>query len=83
MAGTAVDAPVQLSADEMPGAFRRGELSPVEVLDSLIERVAKTSEVNAVAEEMFDEAHDVARAAEARYAGKARRPGRSKASRSR
>lgn len=63
-----------LSADEMLGAFRRRELSPVEVLDSLIERVAKTSEVNAVAEEMFDEAHDVARAAEARYAGKGPAP---------
>ncbi|MFF6787046.1 amidase family protein [Streptomyces sp. NPDC012510] len=63
-----------LSADEMLGAFRRRELAPVEVLDSLIERVAKTSEVNAVAEEMFDEAHDVARAAEARYAGKGPAP---------
>ncbi|WP_247240761.1 hypothetical protein [Streptomyces scabiei] len=72
-----------LSAEEMLGAFRRRELSPVEVLDSLIERVSKTGEVNAVAEEMFDEAHEVARAAEARYAGKGPAPGRSKVSRSR
>ena len=63
-----------LSAENMLSAFRERTLSPVEVLDSLVARVAKSDRVNAVAEEMFDTAYDAARTAEARYAGRGPEP---------
>ena len=50
--------------------FRGRELSPVELVQAVIERAeAVEPAINAFAETRFDEALDAARAAEARYAG--------------
>jgi len=58
-----------LSATEALAKFRGKELSPVELLQAVIARAAIVEpEINAFAEERFDEALDAAKAAEARYA---------------
>ena len=50
--------------------FRRGDLSPVELMDATIRRIeAVDPAVNALPVRFFDEALEGARAAEARYAG--------------
>jgi Asp-tRNA(Asn)/Glu-tRNA(Gln) amidotransferase A subunit family amidase len=59
-----------LSATEALAMFRSKELSPVELVEAVIERAQAVEPViNAFAERRFDEAIDAARAAEARYAG--------------
>ncbi len=58
-----------LSASDALLLFRSKELSPVELLESLIERSSKIeSKVNAFADTYFDEALTRARAAEGKYA---------------
>ena len=59
-----------LSAADTLAAFRSKELSPVEYLEALIERVeACEPHLNAVADRRYDEARAEARAAADRYAG--------------
>jgi aspartyl-tRNA(Asn)/glutamyl-tRNA(Gln) amidotransferase subunit A len=59
-----------LSAADALEMFRTKELSPVELLEALIERAGKVEPtINAFAEERFDEALEAARQAESRYAG--------------
>ena len=58
-----------LSATEALALFRGQELSPVELVQAVIERAEAVEPViNAFAEARFDEALEAARAAEARYA---------------
>ncbi|MEO8267490.1 MAG: amidase [Ilumatobacteraceae bacterium] len=60
-----------LSAHETLTLFRRGELSPMEHLESMIEQIeTHDSVVNAVVDRRYDEARSEARAAEQRYLGK-------------
>ncbi len=57
-----------LSATEARALFHRRELSPVELLQALIERAEQIGpQVNAFTEQLLDEAFDQARQAEARY----------------
>ncbi|MBB3664500.1 aspartyl-tRNA(Asn)/glutamyl-tRNA(Gln) amidotransferase subunit A [Prauserella sediminis] len=64
-----------LTATDALALFRSRELSPVELLDAVIERAAKTEPViNAHCEELFDEAREAARASEARYLGRGEPP---------
>jgi len=59
-----------LTAVAAVDAFRRRELSPVELLDAVVARTAKVEpQVNAITEELLDEAYAAAREAEGRYAG--------------
>ena len=61
-----------LSATDALAKFRSKELSPVELLEAVIARAeAVEPAINAFAESRFDEALDAAKAAEARYAGRA------------
>ncbi len=58
-----------LTATEASEMFRRRELSPVELLDALVARTAQTEPViNAVTEELLDEAYAAARESEGRFA---------------
>lgn len=58
-----------LSATDAIARFRDGTLSPVELLDALIERIdASEPALNAVCDRRFDEARDEAIASTARYA---------------
>lgn len=58
-----------MPATEALGLFRKKKLSPVELLDAVIARAEATKEkVNAFTYTHFDEARDLARKAEARYA---------------
>ena len=58
-----------LSATEVLKRFKSGSLSPVEYLDTLIERAQQTEPtINAFAFTRFDEAREQAKQAEARYA---------------
>ncbi|HEX9554073.1 MAG TPA: amidase [Streptosporangiaceae bacterium] len=60
-----------LSATDALAMFRNRELSPVELMEAVIARAeAVEPAINAFAESRFDEAIVVARAAEARYAGR-------------
>ncbi|MDI2126327.1 amidase [Yinghuangia seranimata] len=60
-----------LPATEALALFRARELSPVELLDAVLERARATEPVvNAVVETLHDEAYAAAREAEARYMGK-------------
>jgi aspartyl-tRNA(Asn)/glutamyl-tRNA(Gln) amidotransferase subunit A len=64
-----------LSARESLHLFRRGELSPMELLESLIEQIETHDPVlNAVVDRRYDEARAEARAAEQRYLGKGDAP---------
>lgn len=64
-----------LSATEALGLFKSGDLSPVELMQSVIERSEEVEpEINAFAEQMFDRALEQAREAESRYAGKGADP---------
>jgi len=64
-----------LSAHETLEMFRRGDLSPMEHLESLIEQVETHDAVlNAVVDRRYDEARAEARAAEQRYLGKGDAP---------
>ncbi|RYP88278.1 amidase [Nocardioides guangzhouensis] len=59
-----------LTATRARDLFRRRELSPVELLDAVNTRIDKTEPiVNALTEEMREEAYASAREAERRYAG--------------
>ncbi len=59
-----------LSATEAIAHFRARELSPVELLQAIIDRTQKFEpHINAFTEEMFDEALAGAREAESRYLG--------------
>ncbi len=64
-----------LTAHETLDLFRRGELSPMEHLEGLIEQI-ETYEplLNAVVDRRYDEARTEARAAEQRYLGKGQPP---------
>jgi aspartyl-tRNA(Asn)/glutamyl-tRNA(Gln) amidotransferase subunit A len=64
-----------LSATEALARFRARELSPVELLQALIERAeAVELTINAFAETRYEAALEQAREAEARYAGKGETP---------
>lgn len=64
-----------LSATQALQAFRSRALSPVELLDALIERAEQVEPlVNAFAETMFEQARATAVEAERRYAGKGPEP---------
>lgn len=59
-----------LSATEAIAHFRARELSPVELLQAVVDRTQKFEpHINAFTEEMFDEALTGAREAESRYLG--------------
>jgi Asp-tRNA(Asn)/Glu-tRNA(Gln) amidotransferase A subunit family amidase len=65
-----------LSANEALALFRSKTLSPVELLDSLIDRIeAIEPQVNAVCDRRYDEARAEAAASADRYAGKGDAPG--------
>lgn len=69
--------PAHLSAVELRERFRRLDLSPVEVLHALADRIAasngdRTTGINAFTELLLDDALAAARAAEARYVAAAR-----------
>ncbi len=60
-----------LSAVEALAKFRSKELSPVELLDALIERIESTEgQINAVCDRRYDEARAEAAGSASRYAGK-------------
>jgi Asp-tRNA(Asn)/Glu-tRNA(Gln) amidotransferase A subunit family amidase len=64
-----------LSATDALAAFRARTLSPVELMQAVIDRTeAVDGTVNALCHRFFDEAMDQARAAEARYLGKGDAP---------
>jgi Asp-tRNA(Asn)/Glu-tRNA(Gln) amidotransferase A subunit family amidase len=64
-----------LSATEALAAFRARTLSPVELMQAVIDRTdAVDGVVNALCHRFFDEALDQARIAEARYMGKGEAP---------
>src|SRR5262245_43707909 len=64
-----------LSATDALAAFRDRTLSPVELMQAVIERTeAVDGVVNALCHRFFDEALEQARAAEARYMGKGEAP---------
>jgi len=57
-----------LSANDALGLFRSGALSPVELLDSVFARIdALNPQVNALTEQLVDEARQAAHTAELRY----------------
>jgi aspartyl-tRNA(Asn)/glutamyl-tRNA(Gln) amidotransferase subunit A len=59
-----------LSATEALRSFRARELSPVELVQAVIDRAEKVEPtINAFAQTLYDEALEQARGAEARYAG--------------
>ncbi len=59
-----------LSATEALSSFRARELSPVELVQAVIDRAEKVEPtINAFAQTLYDEALEQARGAEARYAG--------------
>jgi aspartyl-tRNA(Asn)/glutamyl-tRNA(Gln) amidotransferase subunit A len=59
-----------LAATEAKELFSKRELSPVELLDAVLARTEKVNPaVNALTEQMVDEAYESAREAERRYAG--------------
>jgi Asp-tRNA(Asn)/Glu-tRNA(Gln) amidotransferase A subunit family amidase len=61
--------PYQLTATESARLFRAGELSPVELLDSVVERTRQVEGVvNAVTEELLDTAYEAARRSESVFA---------------
>lgn len=63
-----------ISATDAIGLFRKGELSPVELLDAVLARIDRVEpQVNALTEVMREEAYEAARAAESAYLGKAGR----------
>lgn len=58
-----------LTAAEAGRLFRKRELSPVELLDEMVRRTKEVEPlVNAVTEELLDDAYDAARESEARFA---------------
>ncbi|MFI6585635.1 amidase [Embleya sp. NPDC050493] len=60
-----------MPATEALAAFRARELSPVELLDAVVERArAVEPVVNAVVETLHEQAYEAAREAERRYAGR-------------
>jgi aspartyl-tRNA(Asn)/glutamyl-tRNA(Gln) amidotransferase subunit A len=64
-----------LSANDVLALFRAKALSPVELLDALIDRIeAIEPQINAVADRRYDEARAEAAAAANRYAGKGDAP---------
>ena len=64
-----------LGAGEALSLFRTRELSPVEYLDALIERIeASEPTINAVADRRYDEARAEAEASAARYLGRGDSP---------
>ena len=64
-----------LSANEVLTLYRAKELSPVELLDALIERIeAIEPQINAVCDRRYDEARAEAAASADRYAGKGDAP---------
>jgi aspartyl-tRNA(Asn)/glutamyl-tRNA(Gln) amidotransferase subunit A len=64
-----------LSADEALHRFRARELSPVELMTAVIDRAEEVEPaINAFAEERYDEALELAREAEKRYADGSARP---------
>ncbi len=64
-----------MSATDALEHFEAKTLSPVEMLQSLIERIEQVNpEINALTDSYFDEALDKARMAEARYCGKGEAP---------
>lgn len=64
-----------LSAVDALDLFRRGDLSPVEHLEALIEQIeTHDPSINAVVDRRYDEARAEARAAEQRYLGKGDAP---------
>ena len=64
-----------LSATRARELFRSRELSPVELLDAVVERSQKVEPmVNAICEELHDEAYRAAREAERRYLGNGPEP---------
>jgi len=59
-----------LSATEARALFAARDLSPVELLDAVVTRIEKVNaDVNALTEQLIDEAYESAREAERRYAG--------------
>ncbi len=61
---------IYLSATEALALFRERRLSPVDLLEALIERAERVEPIiNAFADIYFDEARETAREAAARYAG--------------
>jgi aspartyl-tRNA(Asn)/glutamyl-tRNA(Gln) amidotransferase subunit A len=65
-----------LSATEALARFRSRDLSPVELMEAVIERAeAVEPAIGALADTYFDEAIEAAKVAEARYAGKSGEPG--------
>src|SRR5581483_4332870 len=73
--GGVMDELCYLSATEALRLFRARELSPVELVQAVIDRAAKVEPViNAFAETRYEEALAKARDAEARYAGSGRPP---------
>jgi Asp-tRNA(Asn)/Glu-tRNA(Gln) amidotransferase A subunit family amidase len=66
---------VYLSATEALARFRERRLSPLELLDALIERAERVEPIiNAFADTYFDEAREQARQAADRYAGRGPAP---------
>lgn len=64
-----------LSATEALARFRSKELSPVELLDALIERIEDVDqEINPVCDRRYVEGRAEAKVSEARYAGKGDAP---------
>lgn len=64
-----------LSALDTLELFRRGELSPVEHLEALIDQIeTHEATINAIVDRRYDEARTEARAAEQRYLGKGDAP---------
>ena len=64
-----------LTATDAIGLFRARALSPVELMEAVIARIeAVDGRVNALPVRFFDQALEAARLAEARYAGRGRRP---------
>jgi len=64
-----------LSAGEALGLFRERRLSPVDLLEALIERAERVEPIiNAFADTYFEEAREAARRAAARYAGEGPAP---------
>jgi Asp-tRNA(Asn)/Glu-tRNA(Gln) amidotransferase A subunit family amidase len=62
---------VYLSATQALERFEQGQLSPVTLLDALIERAERVEPtINAFADTYFDEARELAREAAERYAGR-------------
>ena len=66
---------VYVSATDVIAGFRARTLSPVDVLEAVVDRIAAVEPiVNAFAELRLDEARESAREAERRYAGQGSAP---------